>query len=110
MLIIINPGTESVNNPSLEEAIKSAQEFARCLDLDDGLKLSRNSKSDGDGFFGFKLKFEDKEVEVEIPGQKSEIFLESKPFKSKRCYVDGSSWLFGYGIGIARDILTVEEE
>lgn len=109
MLIIINPGTEPVNNPSLKEATKSAQEFARCLDLN-GVKLSRNSKCDEDGFFGFKFKFEDKEVEVEIPGQKSEIFLESKAFKSKRCYVDGSSWLFGFGIGIARGVLTGEEE
>jgi|SanBayMetagenome_1026888.scaffolds.fasta_scaffold19376_3 hypothetical protein len=106
-MIIINPGTESVNDASLEEAIKSAKEFARCLDLV-GLKLIRNSKNDDDGFFGFKLKLNNKEVEIDIPGEKSETFLESIPFKSRRCYVNGSSWLFGYGLGSARDKLMGE--
>jgi hypothetical protein len=107
-MIIINPGTESVNDASLEEAIKSAKEFARALDLT-GLKLIRNSKNDdNNGFFAFKLKLNDKEVEIDIPGEKSEIFLEGEPFKSRRCYVNGSSWLFGYGLGSARDKLIGE--
>ena len=106
-MFIINPGTEAIGNPSLEEAIKSAKEFARRLDLPN-LKLIRDSKIDDDGFFGFKLKLYNKEVEIQIPGEKSETFLESKPFKSRRCYVNGSSWLFGFGVGIASDKLMGE--
>jgi len=107
-MIIINPGTESVNDASLEEAIKSAQEFAKALDLPN-LKLIRDSKNDDDGFFGFKLKLNSKEVEILIPGEKSETFIKSRPFVSRRCYVNGSSWLFGYGLGIAMDKLTEGE-
>lgn len=106
-MITINPGTEAVDNPSLEEATKSAKEFARRLDLPN-LKLIRDSENDDDGFFGFKLKLYSKEVKIQIPGEKSETFLESKPFKSRRCYVNGSSWLFGYGLESARDKLMGE--
>ena len=108
-MIIINPGTESIHKSSLEEAIKSVKEFCRCLNLA-GLKLIRNSKNDDNGFFGFKLKLNNKEIEIDIPGEKSEIFLKGIPFESRRCYVDGSSWLFGYGLGRAREKLTITGE
>lgn len=72
------------------------------------VKYQRNKKKDGRGFYGFKLLTTRNSVEVEIPGVESDRFIEGRPWYSPRCYVDGSSWLYGYALGSIRDKLLLD--
>jgi len=108
-MFIINPGTESQKNTTLENALESAKRFVKDLDLP-GLKLKRFKENDDcNGWFGFKLILEDNEVELDIPGVNPDVFVKGIPFKSPRCYINGSSWLYNYAISVAQEELTGNE-
>ena len=106
-MIIINPGTEGVAGATLANAETIVTQI--CLDLNiDRASIVRNpdlDDADG-GWFGFKHA----NFEIEVPGDDPEIFLKSKPWVSRRMYVDGNSWLYGYGLGIMQDRLERGED
>lgn len=109
-MIIINPGTEPVESASLENATAAIQQFASELGID-GLVILRDPEQDHDGRFGFVLwrRFKLAGCEITMPGCDPDVTMKSQPWESPRLYVDGSSWLWGFAIGIAHGHLTGEE-
>lgn len=100
-LVMINPGTEGRPGATL----KNAEAIA--VRLFDQLKMPLNACDrvsaiddlEG-GFFGFHIHTGDpgSVIELLIPGDDPEEFLQSKPLVSRRMYVDGSSWLYAYAV------------
>jgi hypothetical protein len=109
-MFIINSGTEAVPNATEANAIEAAQRFVRELGIA-GLSMHRNPKRDnvsdgiGGGRYAFILSLGDKSVNVEMPGCDPDVTERSKPFMSPRLYVNGSSWLWGFALDIARTTL-----
>ena len=96
--VIFNPGTEPRQNATLENAEKIAEIMREDLDLPSGC-YRRAPQRDADGWFGFDFIAKNgRELEVDIPGDDPEIVSAGKPFVSRRLYVDGSSWLYGYAL------------
>lgn len=103
-MIIINPGTEGRSEATLANAIKIAARIAEIL----GEPVTRDDAFDSPagGFFGFTIrKRAGGLIELQLPGDHLEEFFRSQPFVSRRCYVDGSSWLWKYAEGIIIDKL-----
>ena len=97
MKILINPGTEE-HTPNYHEAHKAAKLFLSDLGLK-GFKidyLAREHRGYHDFLFS-KGKFE---LEVSFPSFDPEVTRKGIPFESARIYVDGSSWLWDFGLGI----------
>lgn len=113
-MIIINPGTENQVNATEENAMESIKIFVADLVKNhpqlNGMYIHREPKRDDRGWYGFVLIANDRTVEVDIPGVEPDIFTKSTPFESPRCYVDGSSWLYNFGLSVASDRLLGEEE
>lgn len=111
MAIFINPGTEARDEHKAENAVVVAQELAKIFkDEYPALELKRDtSKDDNDGWYGFKLVNGDTAIDVDIPGDDPEQVMKSEPWVSRRLYVDGSSWLWDYAVGIVSDRLKGEE-
>lgn len=108
-MIIINPGTETSDTATEENAQVVADTIYRDFkDKVAGLKMSRNKDADGDGWFGYILSDGKTDVTVDIPGDEPEQVLKGEPWKSRRLYVDGSSWLCGYAYGIIADRFGLE--
>src|SRR5574343_1510630 len=100
-MLIINPGTEEQKNTTEENAIKVAENI--CEDLEIGKEhFRRNIKNDNNGFYGFIFEGAGGKVEVDIPGIDPEVVCLGEPWKSPRLYVAGSSWLYGYALGLDR--------
>jgi hypothetical protein len=51
-----------------------------------------------DGRFGFTVEAKGRSVHIEIPGDDPDITCEGRPFRARRLYVDGSSWLYGFAL------------
>lgn len=102
MVLIINPGTEDVEKPDIKQAEKCVEYFVKDLGIKD-LVYTRDITQDGDGWFGFIFTKNSFSMKVSFPGINADVTRESVPFKSRRIYVDGSSWLWGYGLGIFTD-------
>lgn len=104
--IIINPGTQADNSATLDKARIVAERLHEDLGLSD--PISRDPDHDRDGWFRFIFTAGPKTVEVDIPGDDPDVVCEGRPFKSRRLYVDGSSWLYGFAVGIAANHLGLE--
>jgi len=103
MPIVINPGTEPVDKPKLKNAVKAMDYFIKDLDIK-GLKVKRDEKSDYDsGWFCFIVSKGKFSLKVHMPGSNPKRTQRGKPWKSPRIYVDESSWLWGYGLGMFDD-------
>lgn len=107
MAIFINPGTEAKDGHKADNAVIVAKELAKIFRKDyPNLKLKRDtSRDDNDGWYGFTLVNGGTTIEVDIPGDDPEEVMKGEPWVSRRLYVDGSSWLWGYAIGIVSDRL-----
>jgi hypothetical protein len=103
MTFLINPGTETQENTTEENSVVSAEQFVKDLGIE-GISLHREEKRDNRGWYGFIIEKGDTRIPLDIPGVDPKRFLKGEPFYSPRCYVDGSSWLYGFGINIARGI------
>lgn len=71
---------------------------ALCADLKiPRQKAVRNTATDSPkGLFGFVVCG----VQVDVPGDDPEEVFKGRPFKSRRLYVDGSSWWYGHAVHI----------
>lgn len=104
-LFIINPGTEARAGHTLANAAKVVAQL--CLDVSVPRKaITRNPSGDMDGgFYGFVLKYKRRSIEIQIPGDAPETVIKGVPFESRRLYVDGSSWLYGYAVDVIAENL-----
>lgn len=107
MNFIINPGTESREDSTEANALICAKELATIFKSSyPDLKLKRNKAADdNNGWYGFKFTDGDKSIDVDIPGDDPEQVMKGEPWVSRRLYVDGSSWLWGFAVGIIEDRL-----
>lgn len=98
--VIINPGTEPVENSDVENAIESVGRLIVDSCQEDVTAGRAPSRDDG-GRYGFVLKKEgsDKEIDIDMPGCDPDLMQRGEPLVSPRLYVDGSSWLWQYAIG-----------
>lgn len=96
-MLIINPGTEDRAGATGTNAKEIVERLIKRSGL--AATSARNESNDfGGGFFGYTVTFEGKSVDVVAPGDDPDETVLSKPFKSRRLYVDGSSWLFKYAV------------
>lgn len=116
--MIINPGTEAVSAPTLANAAAAVELFISDLGLTAGhpVMIQRTPEHDnltrgiGGGRFAFRLSTRHGACEVDMPGCPPALTRESRPFRSPRLYVDGSSWLWGFALGIAASRLFPDPE
>lgn len=99
-MIVINPGTEPITGASRKNALKAAEYFMEDLGYKGfSFKLIEEHGNE-QGWFDFKFKKNDFSLTVSFPGSDPEITRLGKPWESPRIYVEGSSWLWGYGLDI----------
>lgn len=96
--ILFNPGTESRPEATAENAVTIAARITEDLQLP-ARSWHRAAEHDQDGWFRFVFSNEHGSVEVYIPGDDPDEVCLGKPFTSRRLYVDGTSWLYGYALG-----------
>lgn len=106
MILIINPGTEA-NDRATEV---NAAEIARRISVATSATYSRHAEGDRNGWYGFRFVRDGRAVEVDIPGDDPDQVCAGTPWVSRRLYVDGSSWLFGYAMGFINRALDGETE
>lgn len=107
MTFIINPGT----GPVPEATLADAEANMRALVADVGAPdAAVEHRPDGDyqGRFAFALRYPTIEFEVDMPGLPLERVrfvggADQNIWDFPRLYVDGSSWVWRYGLGIIAD-------
>lgn len=111
--VIINPGSGPVADAKKKLAKKAIKAFVADLGLE-GVKVERDKQADEDGRFGFVLTYEERSVEVDMPGLELDrvryVSKDQNPFAFPRLYVDGSSWLWMFAVNIALGNLTDDDE
>jgi hypothetical protein len=96
MPMIVNPGTRGRAGSTEANALRVVDML--CEDLGISREaIERATQADtADGWFGFQLG----SVSILVPGDDPGEVVEGRPFKSRRLYVDGSSWWYGIALGI----------
>lgn len=103
MVFIINPGTEDRKDCTLKNAEIVIGRICTELSIKRS-SIKRNPSNDGDGgLFGFSFRGKNGRFDVEVPGDDPDEVCAGIPFTSRRLYVDGSSWLYGYAIDAIQD-------
>lgn len=105
MNVIINPGTEA--DDAATEG--NAQKIAERICADTGSTASRHPETDSRGWFGFRFVRDGHTADVDIPGDDPDVVCEGRPWVSRRLYVEGSSWLYGYAMSAIERQLSGEE-
>lgn len=109
-VLIINPGTGPLEETSLKNAEAAFELFMGDLNTGEMRGYRNPGKDDQNGRYGFTIMLEDRRVDIQMPGIDPEVTRKSKPWESPRLYVDGSSWLWEFALGAAREILETEKE
>lgn len=108
MGIIINPGCGKIDNASEENAIVNIRHFVADLQ-DDKIKIIRYKEKDynteyDDGRYCFLLKKDNFVYEIQMPGLPLEnvrwMNATQNIWDFPRLYIDGSSWIWGIGLGL----------
>lgn len=108
-LISINPGTEPDPRATLANAEIVAAAICRDLGLPETTPV-RMLGEGADGWFRFNFILGKRSVEVDIPGDDPETICKGQPWVSRRLYVDGASWLYGYALNAISRHLGLEKE
>lgn len=108
VMVFINPGTETRSGASLDNAAVVAGYL--CQDLKLSEIPTRDESKDADGWFHFVFKANGKSVGVDIPGDEPDEVAKGQPFVSRRLYVDGSSWLYGYACNRIAEKLSLDDD
>jgi hypothetical protein len=110
----INPGTGPVEGATEANATANVEAFINGLGLESGaVTAERQPSEDSNGRFGYLLRYQGRDCAVEMPGLPLEEveFLggpDQNPWDYPRLYVDGNSWLWCYGLNVARECLAGE--
>lgn len=102
--MIVNPGTEPVENTSEEQAEANIQQFIKDCDIGDDdrwrIHYLRTKAPEEGGRYGFII-YNHCNVRahlVDMPGCDLDLVRQAKPWVSPRLYVDGSSWLWNFAL------------
>lgn len=113
MSLIINPGTGPVEGATRENAVRNLDVFVEDVDAlrsQEGrvglVKAVYVGDNDRDGRFACKINVNGAEIEVDMPGIPLDQvrFTEAENqniWNFPRLYVNGSSWVWKYGVSIA---------
>ncbi len=100
-MIIMNPGTGTVDDATVEQATINIEQFIADLN-EKGWQYIYLPNRDDNGRFAFLLWNERPYRPVchivDMPGCSLEQAREGRPWYSPRLYVDGSSWLWGFAL------------
>lgn len=115
MQVVINPGSESVDHATLDDATANIKRFITDLEIDDPVRVVRLPEEDERGRFGFLLWWENCCTTIQMPGLPLDrvryVNRAQNPWEYPRLYVDGSSWLWCFALSAARAALTgIDEE
>jgi len=112
--ILINPGTQSVDNTTESHAIMNIRHFVMDCGNDLGnLSIERIPEKDyGGGRFAFRLCMEKSCCEIQMPGIPLEDvrFVNSKDQNAwdyPRLYVDNNSWLWEFAVEIVKEAFSM---
>ncbi len=110
-MLIINPGTEGRDGATVENATAVVGQI--CADLSippEQIQRQPEKDDEADGFFSFVFDNGNGcRFDIEVPGDDPAQVTASKPFVSRRLYVDGSSWLYGYALNAIERCISGEE-
>jgi hypothetical protein len=98
-IVFINPGTEPRTDTTLENAELVLKRICEDLRIDrSGITRSPSHDDFRRGLYAFQFEGKDRPFIVEIPGDDYIEVCAGVPFRSRRLYVDGSSWLYGFAL------------
>jgi len=105
--IYFNPGSGHVDSATEENADLNIAQLVKDVNLK-GLTHRRDSTVDGKGRFGYQLTWNQRDMEVKVPGiPMTEVrnFRVRVPeiWRVPRLYVDGTSWLWEFAMRSIRD-------
>ena len=114
-MLVINPGSGPVAGSSRSAAIVAIETFVKDLGLPEVRVGDPPDAADNGGRFAFTLSLGGRKVEVDMPGLPIERVrymgeAGQNIWDFPRLYVDGSSWIWTFGLGVARAHLTGEDE
>lgn len=114
-MLVINPGSGPIAGSSKEAAIVAIKAFVKDLELPEVWVGDPPDAADSGGRFGFTLSLGERKVEVDMPGLPVERVRYmgeegQNIWNFPRLYVDGSSWVWTFGLSVARRHLTGEDE
>jgi hypothetical protein len=87
---VINPGTGRVNGATKERAVENACRLEKACG--EGVTFQQMDEAEDEGRWLFMFRYRDKKVEVLMPGCPFEDLVYT------RMYVDGSSWIWEFGV------------
>lgn len=112
MSVVINPGSGPVLGATSVQALANAEVFASEVDA---IRVEGPLGTEGDGRWLFRLHRDNRSIEIEMPG----LTLDRVRYIDRdnqniwdfpRLYVEGGSWIWLYGVNIAKRMLDGEEE
>jgi hypothetical protein len=104
MDVIINPGAGPVLDADTKHAENNMGAFVADVGAE-GATFERVPDGDGNGRFAFALRYPTIEFEIDMPGLPLEQVRSDDLLRIPRLYVNGSSWFWGYAVGIVVDHL-----
>lgn len=102
--VFVNPGTGPIADAIEGEARKNMKQLVADAEIQ-GARIRRNSRLDDNGRFGFRVTLDSRAWDVEMPGLPIEQVRYQKgldPWQFPRLYVDGTSWLWEFAVGIMK--------
>jgi hypothetical protein len=108
--VVINPGTGPVADASEGEARRNMRAFVTDMALPGCHFRRRRRGDDGNGRYCFVIRRDgSRPCEIQMPGWPLDRVRwqeGANPWRFPRLDVDGSSWLWGFAVGIAASSLT----
>jgi hypothetical protein len=113
--VLINPGSGPVDDATEAQARTNMQEFLAAIGLGDGVAAEMQGPSidwngTPDGRWTFTVSLGTRSCEVEMPGVSGLAEAAASARMHPRLYVDGGSWFWDFGLRIARECLTTDQE
>jgi len=102
--VFVNPGTGPVDGAAEGDARKNMKQLIIDAEIP-GARIRRKKSLDENGRFGFRVTHAYRIWEVEMPGLPLERVRYMKgldPRQFPRLYLDGSSWLWEFAVGIMK--------
>lgn len=105
MTLIINPGGGPVQDATLSNARLNIAAFIGDLVAPGRVLMlgSTEPHDDGDGRWTFEVMVDSRWRKISMPGLPLERVRSEDILRTPRLYVDGSSWFWGFALGMCED-------
>lgn len=109
MMVLINPGSRVGNSLRGLRRVADVNMRALCRDLGVPPRFGRSGRLEGDGWYGYSLRYGRCVEQVDMPGVPLDQLTARSPF-APRLYVDGNSWYWPFALNILRDAFGFERQ